>query len=238
MNQVLEEVYSNPKAPGSFGGVEKLKRSVKKLKNVNVSDKVIQEWLRSKDTYTKHRVARTTFKRNPIIAGHIDAQWQGDLGDMMNLASYNGGVKYLLILIDIVSKHIWVEPLKSKSGPTVLAGFKRVFEKTSRRPEKLQTDEGKEFLFRGVQGFLADNGIGFFTVKSDKKAAVAERVVRTIKEKIWRFMHEKHTKKYINALPDLVESYNNTYHKAIGMAPNEVNESTEGEVLRRLYGKA
>lgn len=235
---MMEQIYSDPKAPGSFGGVEKLRRSVKKLKNIELKQNEVQEWLKKKDTYTKYRTARRKFKRNPIIAGHIDAQWQGDLAEVGNLASYNDGIRYLLILIDIVSKFVWVEPLSSKSGPVVQAGFANIFKRTKRRPEKLQTDDGKEFLFKGVQAFLKINQIGFFTVKSDKKAAVAERVVRTIKEKIWRYMHEKHTKTYLPVLQDLVTSYNHTYHKSIGMSPEEVTEHTEAQVLRKLYGKA
>jgi hypothetical protein len=235
MEDVLEEVYTNPRDPGSFGGVEKLRRSLKKLK-YHVTVEKVADWLKKKDTYTKNRPARKNFKRNPVIATHIDAQWQGDLAEMGNIASSNDGVRYLLILIDVVSKYVWVEPLKSKNGPTVLQGFKDLFGRIERKPQKLQTDEGKEFLYHGVQSFLKENKIGFFTLKSDKKAALAERVIRTLKEKIARYMHEKHTRRYVDVLDDLVASYNDTYHTSIKRAPAEVNEKNEGSVLNALYG--
>jgi hypothetical protein len=196
----------------------------------------VSDWLKRKESYTIHRSARKNFKRNQVIATHIDAQWQGDLAEMGNKATSNDGVRYLLILIDVVSKYVWVEPLKSKNGPTVLQGFKNVLERTERRPEVIQTDEGKEFLYHGVQSFLKENKIGFFTLKSDKKAALAERVIRTLKEKIARFMREKQTWRYIDVLDDLVASYNDTYHKSIKRAPAEVNVKNEGEVLGTLYG--
>lgn len=236
--KVLEEFYSDPRQPGSFSGPEKLKRSVKQLKKLHVSIKSVKDWLKSKDTYTKHRFARKNFKRNPIIAGEIDEQWQGDLAEVGNLSTHNDGVRYLLILIDVVSKYAWIEPLKSKHGSVVLAALKKIFDGGERIPAKLQTDDGKEFLNYEVQNYLKQKGITFFTLKSDKKAAIAERMVRTIKEKIWRYMHEKHTKRYIDVLGDLVASYNDTYHKSIGMPPAHVNESNEGAVLRKLYGKA
>ena len=238
MESALEELYSNPREPGSFQGPEKLKKALAARKELHATVRSVKEWLKGKDTYTKYRPARRNFKRNPVIAGHIDEQWQGDLAEVGNLASYNDGIRYVLILIDVVSKHVWVEPLKSKNGPTVLAAFKKIFGRIDRKPKKIQTDDGKEFWFSGLQKYFEEEGIKFFTLKSDKKAAIAERMVRTLKEKLWRYMHEKNTKRYIDVLQDLVSSYNDTYHKALGMAPSEVNTSNEGLILRRLYGKA
>jgi hypothetical protein len=237
MEKLLEEVYGDPRKAGSFGGPQKLRREVNKLKKFHVTVKAVKDWLKGKDTYTKHRAARTNFERNQVISPYIDAQWQGDLAEVGNLSQKNDGVRYLLILIDIVSKYVWVEPLKTKSGPSVLDGLKRIFERTERRPEKLQTDDGKEFVNKGMQQYLRQNKIEFFTLKSDKKAAVAERMVRTLKEKIWRYMHEKHTKRYLDVLQDLVESYNQTFHESIKRSPVEVSWKNEGEVLRTLYGQ-
>jgi hypothetical protein len=234
--EVLEEIYSTPGEAGSFTSLSKIKRAAKDNKNKDLSCTQIRDWLKKKETYTKYRISRKNFKRNQIISPYIDAQWQGDLAEMGNLSAYNNGVRYLLVLIDVVSKHMWVEPLKSKHGPSVVKAFENIFARTSRRPEKLQTDDGKEFLYQGLQKFLKEQKIMFFTVKSDKKAAVAERAIRTLKEKIYRYLHEKYTKKYVDVLQDLVTSYNNTYHSTIRMTPNEVNESNEGEVLRTLYG--
>jgi hypothetical protein len=236
MEKALEEVYSDPRQPGSFGGVEKLRKGLKKSKNVHATVKDVKKWLTKKDTYTKHRTARKNFPRNRIIAPYIDAQWQGDLAEVGDLAGSNDGVRYLLIVIDIVSKYVWVEALKTKRGEEVLSGFRRIFQRTLRRPDKLQTDDGTEFWYQGLQRYLKAEGIKFFTLKSDKKAAVAERVVRTLKEKIWRYMHEKHVRRYIDVLQDLVASYNDTEHDSIGMPPSAVNESNESEVLRSLYG--
>jgi hypothetical protein len=234
-SRVLESVYTTPREPGSFSGADKLRRSVGKRAYVTVKE--VDNWLKGNDTYTKHRSSRKTFKRNQIVVGEIDGQWQGDLAEMGNIARDNDGVRYLMILIDVVSKHTWVEPLKTKEGKSVLEGLKQIFERTERRPGKLQTDDGKEFLNVVVQRYLRDNDITFFTVKSDKKAAIAERMVRTLKDKIYRYMHEKHTKRYVDVLQDLVSSYNETFHKSIKMAPVEVNTGNEGAVLRSLYGK-
>jgi co-chaperonin GroES (HSP10) len=203
---------------------------------VNIPVPKVQNWLKQKETYTKYRTARKNFKRNPIIALHIDEQWQGDLAEVGNMAEDNEDVRYLLVLIDVVSRYLFVEPLKTKRGADVLSALKKIF--ATRKPKKLQTDDGKEFVNREVGQYLKKEGVTFFTVKSDKKAAIAERVIRTLKDKIHRYMNEAHTFKYIDVLQDLVESYNNTYHKGIKMTPAEVTTDTEGEVLQNLYGKA
>lgn len=235
---MLDAVYSDPRQPGSFSGVDKLRRAVKSSKNYDVSVRNVKEWLRGKDTYTKHRTARKIFHRNRIVSPYIDAQWQGDLAEVGNLASDNDGIRYLLVVIDVVSKYLWVEPLKTKKGIEVRDALKKIFHRSGRKPDKLQTDQGKEFLDKNVQSFLKKEGIEFFTVKSDKKAAIAERVIRTLKEKLYRYMHEKHTNEYVDALQDLVISYNNTYHKSIKRTPAEVTVENEGEVLETLYGDA
>ena len=238
MEEVLEAVYTDPRLPGSFSGPEKLKRGVQKSQDYTVSIKSIKEWLRQKDTYTKYRAARKNFPRNRIVAANIVALWQGDLAEVGDLIKENGDVKYLLVIIDVMSKYVWVEPLKTKECKEILTAMKNIFQRSGRKPEKLQTDQGGEFLGKPLQNFLKKEKIQFYTVKSDKKAAVVERVIRTLKDKLYRYMHEKHTRRYIDVLQDLVASYNDTYHRSIKRAPSDVSMENEGKVLETLYGDA
>jgi len=52
-----------------------------------------------------------------------------------------------------------------------------------------------------------------------------------------RHFFEKKTTKWIDILPDLEISYNNSIHSAHGMTPNEVTKENQGDVWLRLYGK-
>ena len=90
VDEYLKSVYYNPKRPGSFGGVENLYRDVKQEGTFKLSRKKISDWLMSQDTYTLH-------KRNRVIVGGIDEQWQMDLADMQSLKQYNDGYRYLLV---------------------------------------------------------------------------------------------------------------------------------------------
>jgi len=87
-----------------------------------------------------------------------------------------------------------------------------------------------------LQSMLRDCNVTFYTSENeDIKAAVVERFNRTIKSKMWRYFTYAHTRRYVDVLDDLVNSYNNTDHRSIGMKPSEVNSSNEQQVRERLY---
>ena len=67
--------------------------------------------------------------------------------ETQNISKENKGIRYLLTVIDILSKYAWVQPLNDKQGPTVVKAFDQIL-KEGRKPLKLQTDKGKEFYKR------------------------------------------------------------------------------------------
>ena len=70
---------------------------------------------------------------------------------MQGLSSDNDGTKYILTMIDVFSKQTLALPLKNKGENEMLAAFHRLLKEAKRRkPERLQTDAGKEFLRKEV----------------------------------------------------------------------------------------
>jgi len=69
----------------------------------------------------------------------------------------------------------------------------------------------------------------------DLKASVVERSNRTLKGRMFRYFTAHHTRRYVDALPDIVHSYNNTRHRSIGMAPAQVTVTNENKVRQKLY---
>lgn len=67
-------------------------------------------------------------------------QWAADLADMKNLSRYNKGVKYLLTVVNVLSKYAWVVPMKNKTGAEQKRAFESIL-KEGRRPLRLQTDK-------------------------------------------------------------------------------------------------
>jgi len=214
--------------PGSFGGVENLQRySAKPLKEVS-------QWLMGQDAYTLHKPLRKTFRRRRTYSKGINDLFQADLADMSALARQNDGNRYILTCIDVFSKRAWAIPLKTKSGDCVKEAFEKIFE--DEIPNMIQTDKGTEFLNSTVQALFARHDVKHYTSENeDIKAAVVERFNRTLKNKMWRYFTYAKTQKYTDVLDDLVHSYNNTYHRSIGMAPSQVTIDNSQEIVKRLY---
>ena len=114
----------------------------------------------------------------------------------------------------------------------------RAFEKIltdGYKPNMVQSDKGTEFLNSTFQSMLKRHDIKFYTSENeDIKAAVVERFNRTLKTKMYRYFTARNTRRYVDVLPDLLYSYNHTYHRSIGMAPVEVDDTNEHLVRCRI----
>ena len=208
-----------------------------KQKGLWVSIKTIKDYLGRQASYSLHKPSRKNLKRNPTVVGGITKQWQADLADMQALSGENKGTKYILTGIDVFSKFAWAIPVKNKGGPEMKNAFEHLFKISfPRKPEKLQTDAGKEFLNKDVQKLLKSKGVHHFVSHSEKKAAVVERFNRTLKTKIWTYFTAKQTNLYIDKLEDFVKSYNHSVHRMIGMRPADVKEKDQDRIWAKLYG--
>lgn len=224
----MESAYFDPRHPGSFSSISNLQRYTGKDRSS------VRNFLSSRDAYTLHRPVRIRFARRRTYAKGINDLFQADLVDLSNLSTHNDGYRYLLCCICVFSKYAWCLPLKTKSGREVTAAFERILH--DRQCSMLQTDKGTEWLNGTFQSMLRRRGVKFYTSENeDIKAAVVERFNRTIKSKMWKYFTHAHTRRYLDVLDDLVYSYNNTYHRSIGMTPTEVDASNEQLVMERLY---
>ena len=191
----LHNLYYNPESPASFGGVEAVYRAVKEDGKFQLSQNKIRTWLKQQDTYTLDKPVRYRFKRNRVIVGGIDKEWEADLVIMDSLSKNNNGYKYILIVIDVLSKCAWVEPLKTKSGKNLVKAFEQIL-KNGRKPEKVHSDKGTEFTNKLFQAFLQKKRIAFFTTYNETKASIVERFDRTLKGKMWKYFTANNTLKY------------------------------------------
>lgn len=226
----MESTYTNPANPGSYGGVRALATAT------SGRYEEAREYLATKDSYTLHRKKIRKFRRNKYILRGIDDLWQSDLADVTKFAASNGGVKYLLVIIDCFSKYLWVKTLTSKTSNIVTASIRRFLNSTKRKPKNWQVDKGGEFRNALLEKLMKEYSINFYSINNpDTKAAFAERVIRTLKDRIYRYLTEKNTWKYVDALSDLVLSYNNSRHRTIGMKPVDVSTSDIPKIKRRMY---
>ena len=214
--------YYNPKKEASFWGAHRF-------------PKATQQWLQSQDTYTLHKPVRKNFKRRKTIVPGANFQMQADLIDFSLLKSYNDHYKYILVVIDVFSKKAFTAYLKTKTSSDMIQAFEQLMPEIGKF-QKLQMDMGREFLNRPFQTWLKQHHVEhFYTQNFDTKASIAERFIRTLKEKLWRYFTYTNNRRYVEVLPALVESYNNTYHRSIRRAPNSVNSENQETVWLTLY---
>ena len=114
--KLLRKIYSTPEHEGSFSEPFKLQSILKKTYKKNATIESIKEWLSTQRGYTYHKRVNYRFPTNPIVAGKIDGQWESDLMFLPDLAKFNDGYKIALVCVDVVSRHAWVEPMKTKHG--------------------------------------------------------------------------------------------------------------------------
>ena len=221
------QLYYYQKLVGSYGGVAALRRVV--------PDQDVKRWLSEQDTYTLHKPVRRRFKRRCVVVGGPNQQWQADLVDVSRLKKTNDGTAFLLTVIDVFSKRAWCVPLKNKSAVSLVAAFAPLL--GDKAPITLQTDKGTEFLNRALQKLLKEYGVHHFATHNEEtKASIVERFNRTLKTRMWRYFTKKQSVRYVDVLQDFVRSYNNTFHRTIGMVPSEVNATIQEDVWQRLYG--
>ena len=194
--------YHDPRAPGSLGGVQRFAKAHRLPLH-----KPRRRRFPTVPAYTLHKPRRRRFPTVPVIVGGLDDQWVADLVEVQPLAKYNRGIRYLLTVLDVLSKYAWVQPLKAKTGVALVRAFDKIL-KRRRHPNRLQTDRGKEFYNRTFQRWLDKQGIEHFSTEGDAKASVVERFNRTLKERLYRYFTAANTLKFDDVLPELVEGYN------------------------------
>ena len=200
--------------PSAFGSVQNL------VKASGLSKKKVLEYLHSNNAYTQYHIAYKKFPRLRVVANAINEIWCMDLAVMDKLVRENNKITYLLVSVDVLSRFVRVQPMKSKTALDTKNAFMRMLE-GGQQPRKVWVDEGKEF--EGAFKTLCLNlGIPTYHIHSSKKAAFAERAIRSLKNLIYRFMEDAKSYRYIHKLQTFVKTMNSRENRSIKMAPKDV----------------
>ena len=156
---------------------------------------------------------------------------------MQLISKFNKGFRFLLCVIDIFSKYAWVVPLKDKKGVSIVDSFQKILDKSGRKPNKIWVDKGSEFYNSSFKKWLKDNDIEMYSIHNEGKSVVAERFIRTLKTKIYKYMTSVSKNVYINKLDDIVGEYDNKYHKTIKMKPVDVKDNTYIDFKKEVNDK-
>ena len=104
--------------------------------------------------------------------------------------------------------------------------FQSILKQSNRKPNKIWVVKGSEFYNAYFKKGLRHNDIVMYSTHNEGKSVVAERFIRTLKSKIYKYMTSISKNVYIDKLDDIVNEYNKTYHTTIKMKPIDVKDNT------------
>ena len=184
-----------------------------------------------------HKPIIRKFEKRKVYSTFKDNIWGVDLVDMQLLSKYNKGIRFLLCVIVIFTKYAWVVPLKDKKGISIVKAFQIILKQSNRKPNKIWVDKGSEFYNAYFKKWLRDNDIVMYSTHNEGKSVVAERCIRTLKSKIYKYMTSISKNVYIDKLDDIVDEYNNTYHTTIKIKPIDVKDNTYINTSKEINNK-
>ena len=76
-----------------------------------------------------------------------------------------------------------------------------------------------------MKSWLEKNAIEMHSTYNKEKSVVAEEPIKTLKNKIYKFMTATSRNVYIDEFDDIVNEYNNTYQRTVKMKPTDVKLS-------------
>ena len=84
---------------------------------------------------------------------------------------------------------------------------------------------------------LQDSDIVMYLIHNEGKSVVAERFIRTLKNKIYKYITSISKNVYIDKSDDIVNEYNNTYHRTIKMKPVDIKDNTYIDIDKEVNDK-
>lgn len=207
--------YLTPGHPTAFSGIT----NVQKFNNL--SRRKTDEILSTINSYTLHREYKKPRTTNPYYVYFLREHIQVDLIDFRALSKFNGGVNYIICAIDLFSRKLFVRTLKTKGGIETCLALTQIIDEMGGQIKKILCDRGSELKNQHVKRMLQNKGIKLLFPSSPIKAGVVERVNRSLQNLIYKCMTENETRKYVDKLTGLVQTYNARIHRKIKMSPDD-----------------
>jgi len=227
--RTIRSVYFNPRETGSYSSLyEFLKNN--KIKNL----KDVENELSKLKTYVLFKPARKHFKTRRYFCYKFGDLWGADLLDLSKFSRQNKGMKFLLIVMECLSRKVYAVGIKSKHAHVVLEAFQGIVRDAGYTPKLLHTDEGKEF-YGSFKKYLDSIGTKLYHTFTDKGSMLVERFNRWIRLQIYKIMSHNRNKVWFTHLDNIIFKYNHKVHSKTLERPVDVSSKNEEVVFNRLY---
>lgn len=228
----LKRLYYDAAGPVGFSTLPRLYAYVKNEGRYNYARKDVKDFLLKQDVYTGHVVKKKAKHFYNVVvpaANHtID----------MDTAYFDFGTpyKYFLLGIDIFTRKAAARALRDIKANSSKKAIKEIIRELG-GTENVRHDRGSEFLNRIVSNFFRDENINDYNSFAPYKSNYVERLIRTLKRKLYVIMQSKGTRAWQRYLPDVMSTYNNTVHSSIDKAPAAVRKRDESDIWFRTKHK-
>ena len=115
--------------------------------------------------------------------------------------------------------------MKDKKGIAITNAFQEILNKSNRKPNKMWADKGSEFYNKSIKSWLERNDIEMYSTHNEDKSVVAERFIRTFKNKTYKYMTSVSQNVCVDKLNDIVNECYNTYDKTINIKPVDIKSN-------------
>lgn len=225
----MDRVWKNPKHPAGYGG----KRALHAAMRGRRSKAEVGDYLRRQRTYRKFKPPRRNFRRAPVLSGGVGHVLQADLFVLEPYARANKGARYLLVVVDVLTRRIAARAMRKKSASETAVAFEECLHELPLAPYALLgTDIGSEFHNATMQRVYKQYNIGHYALRAPLKAQKAELAGRHLKDRIYKHMEESGSRQWADKLQDFVHAANKRKKAALaGMAPIDITVDNQALVI-------
>ena len=134
-------------------------------------------------------------------------------------------VFYCLLFLFSINKP-WVITLKDKKAVKTINAFQKILKESNGKPYNICVEKGSEFYNRSMKSWLEKNATEMYSTHNEGKSIVAARIIRTLKNKMYKYMASISKNVYIDKFDEIVNEYYNAYHSPFEMKPADVKSNT------------
>ena len=231
LKRKIIKLYHTLAYPGSFGGLKTFKQSLKDNSNIDISEKELRKIMYSSELYATSVKRPQNFLTRKIVAegGNIEAT--ADVGYLKAKTRMH----HILVVVDIFTKMVHATLLRTLQGESIRKAMKQLF------PDKfpfsiLRTDN--DTAFNKIRPFFNKEKVLLIFKNTRAKSAIAERMIRTVKNKMYGELRTNPEANVRNALKKAVDSINQTPLLKTGLTPFEMqNPLLEPKIRSALNPK-
>ena len=146
---------------------------------------------------------------------------------MLLISKFIEGFRFSLCILNNFNKSAWVVTSNDKKGVSIVNSFQKLLDGSNRKPKKIMVNKGSDFYNSSFRKWLKHNDIEMYSMHNEGKSVnTTGRFIRTSKTKIYKYMPLISKNVFINKLDDMLNKYNNTYHRTIKMKPFDFKDNT------------